>query len=927
MVTVPGRQRTRSRFPRCTAGFVLTLFVLVLLLVPSSVRGSDGVSSVGRPTPASPMAGCASGPLPANVSGVLRVEGGNGTIPSTANVSILVSYYLQITYVPRTGHSTSQCQSKAVSVVTNSSGGFSLVTSIPGVSCNSVACTYTAGPDGPRSFVPQAGDPAGYFDTFVANGSTVVVNFVRAYASASLSPPGPTTLAPNAPAEFVLSAWAADGTPARGTFEYRWSLNGTGWSILSGAGTSQLSISASLGAGAGTLTASLTDNYNGSIFTSGIFTAALSVLPTSITSASLRPTSLDVGSVVQLSLSGVGAAGFAYSTTFWPGLGANATVGSCTSVTASGGAVDVTCGLNYTYRSAGVAQPVVALGNGYSSATWNFPPITVAPGLQIVANPDPVEGYLGATATVHVEPAPGTGTAPFGPACLVASGNTTVCSSGPGVLALPLTANGNTSWLATLRDAAGDNASTVLQVRVGTPLMLSSIVPGPGNATVGVPLHLVAPVSGGLAPVEFWWNGTAAEGSVASGTVGPVDSLSIDFVPSVPGWQWVTLTVRDALGSQQARGITLDVAPGPASALIQAAELGNTVAAGSPLNVTWSAVDGARDRVLTYSNDVALAVNGSAAHGILVETSSGLTITPSANETYSVPASAWREGELTIFVTPVHTGLIGLRLEAPLPVVGGWPLPLTVSPDVLHLAVSNPWTAPTAAGADSTKWQIADRWGNPIPGGYVLVRTVAGGSVADHESPIEATSAASFVWVNYTWPSQGSATLYVFSEWGQALLPPLTLLPLTSLGPSTWLIVGAGAGAVTGLAGVVLYRSKRERRRRALTADVSEEELRRLAEGRDRLLDELRGGPAPLETLMDSCASPPTTREEILESLSALIAEGTVRELQSPDGIDRYALKEPQLPSAPRVTIDPEAFEAALELRPEREPHSDSAEN
>ncbi|HKS59227.1 MAG TPA: hypothetical protein VJS68_00425, partial [Thermoplasmata archaeon] len=104
-----------------------------------------------------------------------------------------------------------------------------------------------------------------------------------------------------------------------------------------------------------------------------------------------------------------------------------------------------------------------------------------------------------------------------------------------------------------------------------------------------------------------------------------------------------------------------------------------------------------------------------------------------------------------------------------------------------------------------------------------------------------------------------------------------------------------------------------------------EEELRRLAEARDALLDAVADTPVGLVALLDRIAPQVYSRAELAEQLTGLVAEGAIAESTGPDGEPLFSRTTPKVPRTPRVELDSELLEASLARReaPGETPESD----
>ncbi|HEY6238910.1 MAG TPA: hypothetical protein VIZ68_06990, partial [Thermoplasmata archaeon] len=291
----------------------------------------------------------------------------------------------------------------------------------------------------------------------------------------------------------------------------------------------------------------------------------------------------------------------------------------------------------------------------------------------------------------------------------------------------------------------------------------------------------------------------------------------------------------------------------------------------------------------------------------------------------------WIGGFLNFSIDVGASGTFVFRVSAPLPVTeapGGDRI-LRVTPDRSHVALSDPIVAQSSPRSSETLYRIADRFGDPMDGGHVVVRSVFDGVASDAYSPVRSNATDATVWVNYSAPGVGGGTVYVLSDAGNALLVPIVVPaavePLSV--PPYLLLLAAGAAGV--LAAAFYLRRRRTERdhaeRAAFASDsrASEEELKRLAEGRAYVL--ARADPEVGRTLDDLAVGftgPPPEPEELTEWVASLVAEGSLRTVLGPDGRSRFfRVERPGEAPTVRVELDDGALQAALD-RQDAEGHS-----
>ncbi len=921
MDAVAGGRHRRSAI-RCVSG---SLTVLGLLLVSAFALPASGGSHVGSsgslflPLVAGQ---CPGAKVPVNYTGALSVEGSSASPPSVGGVSVVLGYSYEVDYKYQGANTSYDCIATSTSTTTNASGGFRESISIPSGSCSGHSCVAYRGPFTPENLTLPAGTPQSYFLTTRISGSQIAVTFVEALARVTLQPGTSQAVSVLAPVSVRATASAGDGSPTTAAVAFAWRLDGNGWTVVNGSGTPALTVEA-VSAGAATLSVWANGSYEGTPVGVGPTDLGLDAYLTTVTAAAMGPTTLDVGSAATLNVSGTGAEGYPYTATFDPGLGESPVTVGCATAPASTNVVTLSCLTTVRYPTPGAAVPAVAISNGYSDATWTYPGLTVAPVPSVSLSPNPLMGYAAASSSLTVRVDPGSGTPPFGPVCLwVAQSGANCQPAGNGVWSFPVnvTASGDFPVRASVVDASGTNqsGSGTLNVfsrpSVGVPTLPSSMVPIDSLLSVG------DRVVGGAPPLTYWWNDSLPEGTVASGLVPKGGFVNLSYSAYTSGVHLLTLTVEDALGTVVASRIPLKVLPGPAVDLVDAgAPYNGSTIAGSPFGVSWTALDALRERLGTFSQGIRLTLDTSSSE-VWVNDSLGTTNLTAANPSVVFTPSLWSTGYLNFTVASNTAGDLALAVGSPVPVVDapGGVLHLFVSADARYERLAGPLIAHAGTRSNSTLWQITDRFGNPIPEGFVDVRSEFGSTVSDTSSLIWLNGSSSFVWVNYSAPDDGAGTVYVLSMSGETLLPPIVVpaAPPDTAGLLTLLLLSAaGIGA-----GVVVYLRHR-RRLPAATAsiDASDAELRRLAEGRAHLLS--RSNPVEAQSAEELAAECPLTPapsdSEVVEWVVGLVADGSLATVTRPDGTTGYlcARSIEVAPSVVRVDVDPALIDSAVARR------------
>lgn len=902
------------------------LLTLLLLATPNSPQAVAHPAPLRAATEETPCPGAL---LPANYSGTVAIAG-SALVPSvtlryTYSVDAIVSIF-------GGGIVSETCGSANGTVAAAANGTFAFAipregnaSCVPSPPVPGARCVAFQGPYIGVNVSTASTNPAGYFPEVSGNASGFRVVFYPELASVGLAPSGPTaTFSTDATDAIRAEPRNAVGGPtANGTPTFDWSLTGAGWSFVNPATGPVANVTAAPGAGVGNLTVvAYLASVTGELASSPA-SVALSAVPTLVASAGLNRTVVDVREVLGVSANATGAAGYAYTATFDPGLGGTAEALACRSTPIPGGEVALGCTGSYAYPAAGTAQPVVLVSNGASAASWPIPAVTVHPPPAVEFLPAAPAGYAGRALDVTVAAAPGTGAAPFAEACLATDAGPLLCAStaGPSWTFAPLFSAPGTYLLhAWTIDAAGVNRSATTTAVVAPPLAVA-LGPASANADAGVGLALRANVAGGVLPGRFWWNATGLSAPLATGVLTVDGPLTVTFVPPAPGFVTVSLAVADGIGTLAVAAASLTVAVGPATALALAVvpPTGSGPTVGAPVAVGWRADDPAGDTVAAFSSaaviSLSLAGSGTPDPGWVNATSVGALPSPLPGW-FSVPASAWASGALNVTIAARLAGPLVVNLTVAAALAAPWEAArLAVAPDLDHLRLADPVAAPAPPRAGATLWRVDDRFGNPAVGATVLVTTSTGGTsaVTDAVAFAEAGGGAA-VWVNYSVPGAGAGTVSVTDLAGQLLAPPIAIAaapgPLALFVPFVPLAAGGGAGVAVS----VLVRPRRSRARPPTAEPDEEAALRRLADGRAAVVDAVaRAGTASLDAIAAAWAPGPPPAD-LEEWVASLVTDGTLDVGFDPDGGALFrGGTEPA--GAPRVTVDPAALDRALAVR------------
>ncbi len=692
------------------------------------------------------------------------------------------------------------------------------------------------------------------------------------------------------------------GTPTPTTPGFSWTLSGVGWTFVGAVDGASVNVTSAPDAAIGNLSVVASLAVPGGTLVTPPSSVELVATTTSISTASLNRTEVDIGQSIGVAVEAVAAAGYDYSATLFPGLGDPAMAVPCTSGPGAGGTASVDCAATFDFDAVGVAQPVVTVTNGVSASTWAFPEVTVHPAPWVAFLPGTPVGYANVTVPITVSAGTETGTAPFERACLEGNGRLT-CEGSPGptwTFNAFYPTPGHYTITAWIVDATGTNRSASTTVSVVSPLEVA-LVGDPASATAGVPVSLGAVVTGGALPARLWWNTTGSEAPLASGWVTSDGPVGATLVPSSVGFLTISVAVVDGLGTTVTAAETLTVGPGAATLVAPAATPTTSAAsAGSSTAIEWVALDAAGIVVPSFSSlaEIELALPGSTAtaSGWLNASGVGPLASPLPGW-FSVPASAWIDGALNVSVTSRTAGPVAveLSLASAVPTADD-PVHLEVAPDVDHLRLFDPVTALAGGPANDTLWQVTDRFGNPAYGASVVTTAAFGGSSEETIAPVLAEpDGATEVWVNWSAPGGVAGTVVVTDLAGTELLPPVRVAgpagPWSAFVPDLLVPIVIGAAAVVG-AGLVL----RPRRRRSAVLVASVEDaawLQRLAEGRASVVETVRRhGPVDLAGLA-SVWEPPPAPPDLADWVASLLTDGTL-DARFEDGRGRPVLPLPR---------------------------------
>lgn len=545
----------RPGFPsaaRPLPGVVAALLVGAVFLVVVAGGTRSGPESE-RAAPITPLVSgaCLGASVNSPATGTLELKGSSAPLPSLSGVSVEVDYFY--TEMTVGGSSSNEsCQPTSATGTTNGTGAFSVPLPIPGKSCPSSVCIEYSGPYGPLGF-RTAGAPAGFVEQDPANGTSPgTIQWDANLYSAQLNVSGPEVVSVDAPVKVSVQASNALGEPAPGPLAYHWYVAGLGWGSTN-VTEPNVTVEGTESGWDGSVYVTIDADYAGT--TESASSTVLSLLPvsTEVQSAAASPNPADPGISVTFDVTASGAFGYAYSVTVDPGLGVGPVSGPCTSVRLPNGTANLTCEAHGLYPVAGNATSTVSVSNGFSTGQLTGPTISVHPVELVTLHAPSLLTYANRTVNVTVSVTPGTGNGPYGPACLSVNGTPGLtCQLRNGtswVFPVSFAAPGDYDLQAFVADRLGENASAT-----GVVVVVPWLAARPAGAST---LTFVADrtgvvsviVSGGALPLETWWNFSGAASPLCVGEV-PDGPISCVYAPAVPGSSNLTLTVRDALGTE-----------------------------------------------------------------------------------------------------------------------------------------------------------------------------------------------------------------------------------------------------------------------------------------------------------------------------------------------------------------------------------------
>jgi len=344
---------------------------------------------------------------------------------------------------------------------------------------------------------------------------------------------------------------------------------------------------------------------------------------------------------------------------------------------------------------------------------------------------------------------------------------------------------------------------------------------------------------------------------------------------------------------------------------------------GTPIVFAWQALDPAGARVTSFAVacelTVSLSTNGSSVRAWANASTTG-PLGRSTNGTFSVPAAAWSSGVLNVTVSVASAVPVTVRLFGPLLPALPAPVALTLLPDLDHLVLYSPEPYLPGARANDTFWLVRDHFGDPTPGAFLIVEYSTPSSVSKTFVPVTwTTGGATGAWVNYSAPSAGNASLRVTDEANATLLGPISIPALLSPAPpvtaslSPIVLVAVALLVVGAVVGMVALVFGGRTRSEPAPAD-GEEELRRLAEGRETIVELLRRAGSLELAEIEAAWTPPPAPPALADWIASLLTDGTLTVTLTDDGRARFAVAERPV-EEPKVTFDEAALEREIARR------------
>jgi hypothetical protein len=546
-----------------TAGVAVALLLTGLLL---PVGASSSAAGATDPAPLLFAAGsaCTGKEATSPATGTLALVGNSTPLPSVSGVSVTVGYfYTEIEKVENT--TTESCIATSASTTTQTDGAYSVGLPIPSDRCEPTVCVEYAGPYGPLS-AKTSGAPEGFYEEDLPTGTAPgTIDWDADLYGATLNQTGTQVVSANAPVEISASAWDATGAAAPGAPSFVWTLAGLGWSPA--AQGANITVEGSDGGWTGSLFVTVSATYGSTSETAQ--SPVLSLLPvaTKVSSATTSVNPVDPGVPVTFEVTGSGAGGYPYTVTVDPGLGAGTVSAACASLPLPDGSANLSCEVQAAYPTSGTALPTALISNGYSSGIFDLAPLPVHPVEEVTLSAPSLFTYPERPIDLSVNVTNGTGSAPYGPACLSANGSpdlscqTENATSWTFEVAFP--SPGLYQLRASVTDRFGENVTGSIGVVVFPFLAARANGSSSVHLFANQTAALTVIVTGGALPIAVWWNVSGSRTFLCPGTLDFDGTIACPYEPLTVGATQLTATVRDALGTETSVVFRLNVTAAP----------------------------------------------------------------------------------------------------------------------------------------------------------------------------------------------------------------------------------------------------------------------------------------------------------------------------------------------------------------------------
>jgi len=350
--------------------------------------------------------------------------------------------------------------------------------------------------------------------------------------------------------------------------------------------------------------------------------------------------------------------------------------------------------------------------------------------------------------------------------------------------------------------------------------------------------------------------------------------------------------------------------------------------AGSPTALSWEVVDANGSLLPSFAAacglTVTLVTNGSNAPAWVNDSATG-PAGRAANGTFMIPSSAWQSGVLRLSVTVGMAASVTVRLVGSLLPTNREAAGFVVLSDRDHLVLYDP--GPSASNSterwNDTFWHVRDVYGDPVPGALLTIRYETSAGTTDSLVPVVSVAGGeSGAWLNYSFPENASGSWEVLDAAGGVLVGPVVFSPVgpspsstgSTMAPVSPVFLGEVALVFVGGVGGIVALVSGGRPRPARARPGPEDELRRLAEGRETVVELVRRkGPLSIEEI-EAAWEPPPAPPAVADWVASLVTDGTLTATLGEGGKARFALAARE-EAEPRVTLDEEELARGIARR------------